>query len=153
MQIRFEQAMNQPPCEVALSGMNEDAAGEIVGHHDGRSGAAVVDGRHVVRLQAKCKRRRREQFTVGTVRAGWASSIAWWLAPECLILVDVADDEAKRVGEQHLVGHLVAEAVDDIRSPAFPPLFLLVPRGNERLSQTPHARDMEAGACLQAPRP
>src|SRR5579859_4252042 len=54
-------------------------------------------------------------------------------APECLVLVDVADDEAERIGEQHLVGHLLTEAVNDIGGPALALLFLLVAEGVENL--------------------
>src|ERR1700686_3256135 len=54
-------------------------------------------------------------------------------APECLVLVDVADDEAERIGEQHLVGHLLTEAVDEVRGPALALLFLLVPERVEDL--------------------
>jgi hypothetical protein len=48
------------------------------------------------------------------------------LTPECLVFVDVADEETEWIGQQHPVGNFVAEAVDDIRGPAFTPLFLLV---------------------------
>src|SRR5258708_35090097 len=58
--------------------------------------------------------------------AEWASSVAWFLAPESLVLVDVANDDAERIGEQHCIRYFIAEAVDDICRPAFPALFLLV---------------------------
>ena len=48
------------------------------------------------------------------------------LAPESLVFVDVADDDAEGIGEQHRVRNLIAKAVDDICGPAFPVLLLLV---------------------------
>src|SRR6185312_10758844 len=56
-------------------------------------------------------------------RAGWASLRAW-SASESLISVDVADHQTKRVGQQHVVGDFIAEAVNDIRGPAFAALLL-----------------------------
>src|ERR1039457_5283905 len=46
--------------------------------------------------------------------------------PERLVFVDVADDEAERIGQEHSVRHFLAEAVHDVRSPAFTALFLLI---------------------------
>src|SRR5581483_1964753 len=45
------------------------------------------------------------------------------LAPECLVFVDVADNEAERIGEEHGVRYCIAEAVKDIRGPTFAALF------------------------------
>src|SRR5487761_1758391 len=56
-------------------------------------------------------------------RAEWVS----WLAcsvPECLVFATVSDDETERIGQQHLVGHFIAEAVNDIRRPPFAVLFV-----------------------------
>ena len=47
--------------------------------------------------------------------------------------MDVADNETERVGEQHRVGNLIAEAVDDIRGPAFAALLLFVAKRVEDL--------------------
>ena len=60
-------------------------------------------------------------------RAEWASSLAR-SSPERLVFAAVGDDEAERIGEQHLVRHFLAEAVDDVCCPAFSLLFLLVPK-------------------------
>src|ERR1700749_3300830 len=55
-----------------------------------------------------------------------AFSVAWSSAPKCLVFVDVADDHAEWIGQQHRVRHFLAEAVDDVRGPAFPALLLLI---------------------------
>src|SRR5437899_8306655 len=45
------------------------------------------------------------------LRAGYATGI--WSAPECLVLAVVADHEAERVRQEHLVRHILAKAVDN----------------------------------------
>src|SRR5579883_3051364 len=62
-----------------------------------------------------------------------ASSVSWRLAPECLVFVDVADDNAERIGEEHGVGDFAAEAIDDVGGPTLAALLLLIARRVEDL--------------------
>jgi tRNA G18 (ribose-2'-O)-methylase SpoU len=50
MQVRFEQAVNQPARKVALPRVDQNAADKVARHHDGSGTAAVVDGGNVVGL-------------------------------------------------------------------------------------------------------
>src|ERR1035437_221049 len=79
-------------------------------------------------------------------KAGWPSSVAWRLTPERLVFVDVADNDAEGIGEQHRVGHFIAEAVDDVRGPAFTALLLLVAKRIEDFLE------LDVGAIWSLPR-
>jgi hypothetical protein len=52
MQIRFEQTMDQPAREVALSCVDQDAAVKRARHHNGSGAPTIVDGGDIVGLQA-----------------------------------------------------------------------------------------------------
>ena len=60
--------------------------------------------------------------------------------------MDVADDDAERIGEQHGVRYLIAEAINDVRGPAFPALLLLVAERVEDLFK------LDVGAIRGLPR-
>ena len=82
---------------------------------------------------------------------GWRSKAIWgyavaWSARERLVFVDVTDDKAKRIGEQHRVGNLIAKAIDDVCGPAFPPLLLLIAEGVEDFLK------LDVGAIRNLPR-
>ena len=65
--------------------------------------------------------------------------------------MDVADDDAERIGEQHRVRHLIAEAIHDVCGPAFPALLLLVSKRIGDLFRIQCGRDTAPAACRQAP--
>src|ERR1700704_4787984 len=58
--------------------------------------------------------------------------------------MDITNDQPERIGEQHLIGNLVAETVDDVCGPAFALLFLLIAGRAEDLLEL----DMGAIGCL-----
>jgi hypothetical protein len=67
VQIRFEQAVDQPTCGVALSCVDQDAADKLTCHHDGSGTPAVVNGSDIVGLKTEREGRSGEQFSVGAV--------------------------------------------------------------------------------------
>src|SRR6266568_1356652 len=48
------------------------------------------------------------------------------LVVERLVFVDVADNQAERIRQQHAVGNFAAKAIDDIGGPALALLLLLI---------------------------
>src|SRR5579884_2090074 len=68
MQVRFEQTMNQSTGEIALPRVNENAADQVVRHHDGSGAAAVVNGSDNVGLKTEREGRSGEQFAIGAVK-------------------------------------------------------------------------------------
>ena len=70
---------------------------------------------------------------VASRRAEGDDAVPFGVVPECLVFMDVTDDYAERIDEQHGIRHGIAETVNDVRGPAFTLLFLLVAEGVEDL--------------------
>ncbi|MGB9145132.1 MAG: hypothetical protein WCC14_04875 [Acidobacteriaceae bacterium] len=78
MQVSFEQAVDQPACEVTLFRVDQDAADKLARYHDGSGTPAVVNGSDIVELEAEREGGSGEQFTVGAVEQNgflWSHSL------------------------------------------------------------------------------